>query len=246
MWLCTVATLLGGLGGSGEIASAGSGQIRSYADALRKMLPEQNTDTLGTNADSRDACYQELERKFLDGSIAEHEFEELRKLGNISRQSEPTSGHTGKIAQADNIPAVANFGDNRYNEATRDLFRRYTFAIDSGELSPLADFELYKQVNNEVDNLLIGVVTSNGIVITGKSNHSVARVIGSVEQRRSGVSVNDVLRALTDKDSEVLPVRGFKSSRSQKFRSDKVEVSVNPDTGIIIQVNPAHSKRKVK
>ena len=78
-----VAILLSGFGGSVEIASAGSGQVRSYADVLRKILPEQNTDALGTNANSRDARYQELEKKFFDGSISEPEFEELRRLENV-------------------------------------------------------------------------------------------------------------------------------------------------------------------
>lgn len=44
-----------------------------------------------------------------------------------------------------------------------------------------------------MDVKLLGVVTSNGMTITGKSNHSIARVIGSVEQRRNGVQVSDVL-----------------------------------------------------
>jgi len=82
-----------------------------------------------------------------------------------------------------------------------------------------------------MDSKLIGVITSNNIKITGKSNHSIARVIGSVEQRRSGVSVDKVLNALTNKDSEVSQIRKQgRGERSQKFRKDKVMISVNPDT----------------
>lgn len=126
------------------------------------------------------------------------------------------------------------------------MFKSYTFSIKSGELTPLADFDLYKTISKEMDDKLLGVVTSNGLTITGKSNHSISRVIGSVEQRRNGVQVSDVLDALTNAESEVLPVRTFKNGRSQKFRNGIVEVSVNPDTGNIIQVNPVHRRKKVK
>ena len=35
----------------------------------------------------------------------------------------------------------------------------------------------------------------------------------------------------------------MKNGRSQKFRNNTVEVSVNPDNGNIIQVNSVHTKR---
>ena len=95
-----------------------------------------------------------------------------------------------------------------------------------------------------MDEKILGVVTSNNLTITGKSNHSIARVIGSIEQKRNGVQVSDILDALINKDSEILPVREMKNGRSQKFRNKVVEVSVNPDTGNIIQVNPVHTRRK--
>ena len=46
-------------------------------------------------------------------------------------------------------------------------------------------------------------------------------------------------------NAEVLPIRVMKNGRSQKFRNGKVEISINSDTGNIIQVNPFR-KRKVK
>ena len=223
----------------------------SYADALRKIMAEQNATAMDANTEhtnvSERARYRDLERKFLDGSIAPEEGDELWRVEGVWGQVDWANEYASRDLQAEgNMPAIANSVDDSYHESAQNLFRRYTSSIDSGELSPLADFALYQQINDEMDRLFNSVVTSNGIAITGKSSHSVARVIGSVEQRRSGVSVADVLHALTDENSEVLPIKELKNSRSQKFRSDKVEVSVNPDTGIIIQVNPVHSKRKVK
>ena len=64
-----------------------------------------------------------------------------------------------------------------------------------------------KNISKQVDDKIVGVTTSNGIVISGKSNHYIARIIGSVEQKRNGVSVYDVLNVLTNKDSEILLVK---------------------------------------
>ena len=144
----------------------------------------------------------------------------------------------------DKAPSVEEFAKIRYNKDEWKMFKTFTSSIKSGELSALADFDLYKGVSREIDDKLLGIITSNNLTINGKSNHSIARIIGSVEQRRNGVQVSDVLDALTNKDSEILPVKEMKNGRSQKFRNKVVEVSVNPDTGNIIQVNPVHTRRK--
>lgn len=127
-----------------------------------------------------------------------------------------------------------------------DAFKAYSKSIKTDELTPFADFDLYKEIGKEMDEKLVGKVTSNGVLITEKSKHSIARVIGSVEQRRNGVKVDDIVDALTSKDADVLPVREMSNGRSQKFSNGVVEVSINPDTGNIIQVNPIHQKRRVK
>lgn len=145
-----------------------------------------------------------------------------------------------------NAPSLEKFMEIRYNDFNWGEFKAYSSSIRSGELSAFADFDLYQSTSKEMDDKLLGIVTSNNITITGKSKHSIARVIGSTEQRRNGVQVSDILDALTNSASEILPVRQMKNGRSQKFRNKVVEVSVNPDTGNIIQVNPVHSRRKVK
>lgn len=118
------------------------------------------------------------------------------------------------------------------------MFKAYTSSVKSGELTPLADFEHYKSISKEMDEKLVGIITGNGITITGKTNHSIARVIGSVEQKRNGVDIFDMIKALEEPD-EVKPVRYNKNGASQKFiLNQKCIVSVNPDTGLIVQVNP--------
>jgi hypothetical protein len=50
---------------------------------------------------------------------------------------------------------------------------------------------------------------------------------------------------MVHRSTEILPIKIFKNGRSQKFRNKKVEVSINTDTGNIIQVNPVHTEGEI-
>lgn len=176
-----------------------------------------------------DMTYKEWKKSFVKDAISPQTRKDFAKYSDIL---------------GENAPSVEEFEKIRYNTDEWKMFKTFTSSIKSGELSALADFDLYKDISKEMDEKILGVVTSNNLTITGKSNHSIARVIGSIEQKRNGVQVSDILDALINKDSEILPVREMKNGRSQKFRNKVVEVSVNPDTGNIIQVNPVHTRRK--
>ncbi len=173
------------------------------------------------------------------------EWKEAFVSNSISKQTKELFEKYISVLGNDFI-TIEEFAKIKYNDDEWRLFKSYASSVKSGELTPLADFDLYKRIGQEMDDKLLGATTSNGLTITGKSNHSIARVIGSIEQRRSGVQVSDILDALTNAESEVLPIKTFKNGRSQKFRNKTVEVSVNPDAGNIIQVNPVHRRKKVK
>lgn len=145
-----------------------------------------------------------------------------------------------KAALGKNAPKTfAEFQDLKYNSGEWEAFKSYKRAIQKGELSALANFSLYQKTSREIDKKLVGLTTSNGIKITGKSNHFISRVIGSIDQRRSGVDIQAVERALTNPNAIVYPVKVYKDgSTSQKFRHSGVEVTVNPYTGLLIQTNP--------
>lgn len=191
-------------------------------------------------AKDKDGEYYEVPEKMT--------FSEWKEQHVVDAMSDKTREEYARYKKVlgEKTPTVEKFSEIRYNKEKWKAFKTYTSAVKSGELTPLADFELYQDISKQVDKDIVGQVTSNGIAITGKSDHSIARIIGSVEQRRNGVEVSDVLDALTNKDSEVLPVKTMKNGKSQKFRNKKVEVSINPETGNIIQVNPVHTRKKVK
>ena len=77
-----------------------------------------------------------------------------------------------------------------------DSFKAYAHSIENGWLTALAGFDLYKNISSEIDHVLVGETLPNGIKITGKSDHYIDRTIGSVEDRRTGVSVQDALQTI--------------------------------------------------
>jgi hypothetical protein len=72
---------------------------------------------------------------------------------------------------AENMPKTLDkFQEIKYTDSEEwQLLKDYKRSIGTGELSPLADFNLYKQISEEIDRKLVGVITPNGIEITGKS-----------------------------------------------------------------------------
>ena len=148
-----------------------------------------------------------------------------------------------KTLLGNNLPKkFVDFQKLKYGEDW-DAFKAYSKSIKTGELTPLADFELYKGIGKEMDKKLAGKVTSNGVLITGKLKHFIARVIGSVEQRRNGVKVDDVMDTILN-PLKIDPVCKIANGLSQRFIGKTSAVSINPVTGILIQVNPLSEKNK--
>ncbi len=136
----------------------------------------------------------------------------------------------------DKVPETfEKFQDLKYNNSEDwELFKSYYRAVKIGELTLLADFELYKNISEEIDDKLIGVKTINNIEIKSKSKHFIARVIGSVEQRRNGVDVDSCLKILTSNQSAM--------KRNIIFLKGVGSISINNNTGNLIQVNPLSRK----
>lgn len=144
-----------------------------------------------------------------------------------------------------NLPkSLDKFQELKYNKTDEwNMLKSYKRAVQIGELSPLADFELYKKVSRKIDETLVGITTQNGITITGKSSHFIARTIGSVEQKRNGVLIEYSKRAL-EKPVKVKKIKFNKNGKSQKFEGNNCFVTVNPETGILIQTNPCGKGEK--
>lgn len=123
------------------------------------------------------------------------------------------------------------------------LLKGYKEAQQKQDIHALVSFKTYKAVSREIDKALVGK-TFDGITIKGKKTHFIDRVIGEYQEsdykqsgKRQGVKISDVVDCLQGT---------IKSSRSNSdgsvsitYKSDKCKVTVNPNTGMLIQTNPS-------
>lgn len=125
-----------------------------------------------------------------------------------------------------------------YNKDDHDNMLHYVAARRSGAVSAVASFSDWQSMNTKLNTLFVGKTAANGVQIKSVSRHFVDRVIGSIEQRRSGVSIANLEKAI--KEGVPLPVVVRKDGRkSQKIILDGVcELTINPNTGELIQCNP--------
>ena len=171
----------------------------------------------------------------MEEELAEKEFDAYFEGGyNETEDYEEWERYVASLGN--NAPQTfEDFRNIKYSEAWDD-FQYYSNAIDTGDLSPLASFDLYQHKSNEIDQLLVGKVAANGIRITGKSKHCIVRLIGSVSQRRSGVNTFDMLDTICN-PLRIDPVTYNSNRKSRRFIGRNAVVTINPDTGSIIQVN---------
>lgn len=134
----------------------------------------------------------------------------------------------------------------------------YINSVKRGKISPLVGYDRYSEVHKEIQDTIVGLETNSGIKVTGQSEHFIERVFGVIKDpdtglKREGVSIEAIKEALTngtsgkvkvsrDKNGNIKFDKNGNPMRSQKFTTDKCEVSVNPDTGDLIQCNPKRKK----
>lgn len=141
------------------------------------------------------------------------------------------------------LSSLAKYYEEKYNESPDyQLFARYSRSVQNGMISPLAGFDNYVKSYRRIQSELVGKETVNGIRITGQSIHFMERVLGTKEdpknkRPRSGVEVDEIVACVTvgklrrvKKDSE--------GRMSQLFYSESCAVSINPESGILVQCNP--------
>ena len=141
-----------------------------------------------------------------------------------------------------------NSNKARYNTPPEnELLERYTQDVKDGWISPLSGFDNYKQLYQQIESGIVGKTTSNGILITGQSRHFMQRVIGTMADpkkladdlqivHRSGTEISDIMDALFSPERIDPPVIRENGRRSIRFIGWGI-VTVNPDTGQLIQTN---------
>lgn len=163
----------------------------------------------------------------------------IKKVRNQTKDREQYDRYINKLGKK-NIGTFDNFREIKYNNSnqwrdykhTYRLKTHYDKAINKGDLSGLVDFDLYKHFDKTISAELNGVNTVKDITVKGHSLHFIDRVFGSVEQKRSGVNVEDIKTTLQT------ATKYKEKDKSIKIYGEKSIVSINPKTGRLIQVNP--------
>lgn len=142
----------------------------------------------------------------------------------------------------DAIKTLAKYYDVKYNDSPRyEVLRKYVQSLHSGKLSPMSHFDLYELYYKEIQDKLIGC-SVNGVEITSQSQHFLERVFGCMCDPktglpRNGAELQDVFDAVlhpTSIDGIKVDERG---KRSFAVYGHRAKVTINPDTGMLIQTN---------
>ena len=170
----------------------------------------------------------------------QRQYDRVKVAGFKKPQAAKANGRATAYKNEQYASYEANLGKNMVSKSEftrimsdrseKKLFTHYSEAVKRGDVSPLADYGMYRKTAMELQDKCVGLTTSNGIKLKRRSLHCIDRVIGSVEQRRNGITVDDVVKALTSPEAEIRPVRYSGTSASQKFIYKNAEVTINPVT----------------
>lgn len=157
-------------------------------------------------------------------------------------------------AQSTSLNTIAKYYDARYNNTEEyRLLMQYANSVKSGWLSPLAGFDLYKSTHERIQTELVGKTTADGTVITGHTAHFMERMFGTLVDpdklkydlkiiRRSGVGY-EAMRDTVLNPERINPVKTDSRGKRSVRLIGKAIVTINPDTGQLIQLNPRSEQK---
>ena len=210
---------------------------------------------------------QALEHKIAGTLVDPREIQAVRMLDRVFGKAMEGGGDGGRTTLKENlgdgIDKTSSLGYNITPAKEKELAEIYERNVRDGWISPLSGFDNYKNLYGRVENEVVGLQTSNGIVIKSQSEHFLQRVIGTAinpakvhnglrtmtgtnpqgyrSLARSGVEIEDIVEAVT-KGRFYEPKLSGSGLKSQKYVSQKCAVTVNPETGNLIQCNPIEKR----
>ena len=145
-------------------------------------------------------------------------------------------------AEKSELNTLAKYYEAKYNNSPAyRMLHRYAQSVESGMLSPLSGIDLYCSLYERIQNEIVGKQAANGILIQSQSHRFMERVLGTIkdphtDKPRSGVEISDLIDCVFHGIAR--PTKMTNGSLSQLLCTDKCAVSINPETGILIQCNP--------
>ena len=197
---------------------------------------EKARQTLGPSMPYKDIGAFRRSYRAKEGSLAH------QRSHNLIRDYKQLQSYREELGRANLPKTLENYQKIVYNKNDKDNFDHYIAARRNGSVSAVVGFSDWHEMDTRLRTAFVGQIAANGVKITAVSKHFVDRAIGSVSQRRSGISLSNLKRAIAE--GTPLPIETRKDGRqSQKIiLSEVCEITINPKTGELIQCNPKHSK----
>lgn len=215
-------------------------------DELKNMKRRAyNPETGRTELVPASMTYEEWYKKYVKGNTKAETEEKTIKNKHADREQ---YDRYKELLGKDMPKNFAEFQNLKYNEPERwELLQTYAHSVKNGMISPLSGFKNYEKLYGEINKNIVGVKTSEGTEVSRQSKHFMERVVGTMKdpktgRPRSGVTIEEISDALNN-PVVVRPVRvDSQGEKSQKYIGNKATVSMDPDTGILIQCNPTSEK----
>jgi len=187
-----------------------------------------------------DMKYQEWYDKFVVDKYGKDKTEVFEKMIKNKASDRKQYSKYKEILGKDAPKSFTDFREMKYNDSNEwNLVKDYVKSRSNNMISIFTPYSQYKEYKNIIDTDIIGLTTSNGIKIKEQSKHFIERVFGTSKdpdtgRPRDGVAINDIKNAILNG-----VVRTRKTDpNSIKLVTDRCMVSINPNTGVLIQTNP--------
>lgn len=138
---------------------------------------------------------------------------------------------------------LAGYYEMKYTDSKESrLYKGYVKAVKNGNISPLVGYDEFVQTSGDLEKNLVGLKTSDGCEVKGITAHMVDRTIGQhsaddpgMPGKRRGVKIEDIKDALVNPRKTGREVTREDGKKSMLYYGNKANVSMNPDTGELIQ-----------
>lgn len=150
------------------------------------------------------------------------------------------------IGKANMPKKFADFQDLKYNRRVEwNMLKDYKRSRKSNKISAFTSFGDFKSYNEKINKQIIGLTTSNGLVVKGQSKHFIERVFGTTEDPktklpRNGVEIPEIIEAIQK--------GAFRQSRTDstvsEYQGKRCMVTINHQTGVLVQASPRKLKKK--
>lgn len=189
-----------------------------------------------------DMNYQDWYDKFVVDKYGEDKTEVFEKMVKNKSSDRKQFNKFKEYLGKDSPNTLKDFQELKYNNIKQYKSMKDFISFKESKKIPLdTTLNKWNDIVTEASNKIVGIVTPNGINIEEVSNHMIERFIGDGVKRK-GVLVDSAVNALIN-PLEIKEVKTDDLGRkSQKFIGEYATVSINPDTGNLIQTNPTSTK----